>query len=158
MRMMKNPLPEDRVLIGAMKLQDVDAVHAIESRSFPLPWSKATFQSEITDNRFAHYLVARNRQGAVGYGGMWVILDEAHITTLAVVPEYRKQGLGSRLLRFLMDLALHLGAVKMSLEVRTSNAEAIRLYEKNGFVKRGLRKQYYQDEDAYIMWKDDLTR
>ncbi len=157
MRMMKNPLP-DKIYIGPMKLADVEAVHDIEVRSFPQPWSKATFESEVQDNRFAHYLVARNSRETVGYGGMWVILDEAHVTTLAVLPGYRHRGLGGRLLRFLMDLAFHLGASRMTLEVRITNEEAIRLYENHGFVKRGMRKQYYQDEDAYIMWKDDLTR
>ncbi len=157
MKMMKSPLP-DEFIIRPMKLQDVEAVYEIESRSFPQPWSQATFASEIQDNRFAHYLVARAGRETVGYGGMWVILDEAHITTLAVLPECRNRGLGGRLLRYLMDLALHQGAIRMTLEVRTSNEEAINLYKKYGFVKRGMRKEYYQDEDAYIMWKDDLTR
>jgi [ribosomal protein S18]-alanine N-acetyltransferase len=155
--MMKEPLP-DKITIGPMRLEDVEAVHHIEELSFSQPWSRATFESEVRDNRFAHYLVARNHRGPLGYGGMWVILDEAHVTTLAVLPRYRRRGLGGRLLRFLMDLALHLGATRMTLEVRISNQEAMDLYKKFGFVQRGMRKQYYQDEDAYIMWKDDLTR
>ncbi len=158
MKMMKEPLPEDGITISPMQFKDVEAVHEIESLSFLVPWSKATFYSEIIDNQFSRYLVAKNHEGPVGYGGMWVILDEAHVTTLAVLPEYRQKGLGKRLLRVLMDYALNKGATKMTLEVRKSNEGALRLYEKLGFAIRGVRKKYYQGEDAYIMWKDDLTQ
>jgi [ribosomal protein S18]-alanine N-acetyltransferase len=156
-KMMKDPLPEDEIRIEPMQTKDVEEVHAIESRSFRIPWSAGTFYSELLENQFAYYLVAKKGQTLVGYGGMWIILDEAHITNVAVLPEYRGRGLGRRLLRALMDSASSEGARKMTLEVRPSNERALTLYKKHGFVIRGVRKAYYQGEDAYIMWKDDLT-
>ncbi len=158
MKMMKDPLPREDVSISPMQFNDVEEVYDIESRSFVAPWSKATFYNEIIDNQFARYVVARYAGNLVGYGGMWVILEEAHVTNLAVLPEHRQKGLGRRLLRVLMDQALNMGATRMTLEVRISNDRALKLYEKEGFVIRGVRKQYYQGEDAYIMWKDDLTQ
>lgn len=156
--MMKDPLSEGKIRIEPMQLADVEAVHAIESRSFLTPWSQGTFYSELLENQFAYYLVAKEGESLVGYGGMWIILDEAHITNVAVLPEYRGRGLGEGLLRALMGAALCQGARKMTLEVRPSNNRALNLYKKNGFVVRGVRKGYYQGEDAYIMWKDDLAK
>jgi [ribosomal protein S18]-alanine N-acetyltransferase len=155
--MMKDLLSEDEIRIEPMQTKDVEEVHAIESRSFLTPWSQGTFYSELLENQFAYYLVAKDGDTLVGYGGMWIILDEGHITNVAVLPEYRGRGLGQRLLRALIDRALVEGALRMTLEVRPSNKRALALYKKNGFVIRGVRKGYYQGEDAYIMWKDDLT-
>lgn len=155
--MMKDPLPEGEIRIEPMQTKDVEAVHAIESRSFIIPWSQGTFYSELLENQFAYYLVAKDGETLVGYGGMWIILDEAHVTNVAVLPEYRGRGLGDRLLRALMDSAVSEGASKMTLEVRPSNEQALTLYKKHGFVIRGVRRRYYQGEDAYIMWKDDLA-
>ena len=92
----------------------------------------------------------------MGYAGMWIILDEGHITNIAVDPTYRRQGIGQGLLDELTKLAVERGAIAMTLEVRVSNAEAQSLYTKLGFVPRGIRKGYYQDnkEDALIMWRE----
>ncbi|MBC7325732.1 MAG: ribosomal protein S18-alanine N-acetyltransferase, partial [Moorella sp. (in: Bacteria)] len=109
----------------------------------------------IYNNNFAYYYIAQAGGQVVGYAGMWIILDEAHITNVAVHPHYRGRRLGELLLRVLMQEALHLGADRMTLEVRVSNRPAQRLYERLGFTRAGVRKGYYNDnrEDAIIMWK-----
>ncbi len=156
MKPMSIQLSEDNIIMEVMQPKDINSVYEIELLSFSSPWSKATFLSEIIENRFATYIVARLEGQIIGYGGMWLIIDEAHITTLAVLPAYRKRKLGGKILSALIDLAEQIGALRLTLEVRVSNLPARKLYEKYGFVVRGVRKKYYQDEDAYIMWKDDL--
>src|SRR6185503_12809074 len=109
--------------------------------------------SELETNRLASYLVARVDGEIVGYGGMWLMVDEAHITTFAVHPAWRRQRVGERLLLAFLDLAIARQAREATLEVRLSNIAARRLYEKYGFRPVGLRPRYYSDngEDALIM-------
>ncbi|HHY68647.1 MAG TPA: ribosomal protein S18-alanine N-acetyltransferase [Bacillota bacterium] len=147
-----------QVTISEMTLDDLDEVLAIENQSYPTPWSRRAFESELKHNLYAHYFVARHEEEIVGYFGMWVILDEAHITNICVNPKYRRQGIGEQMLRFAFDKAKELGASQMTLEVRVSNHAAQNLYRKLGFEERGIRKGYYTDnnEDALIMTKDDL--
>ncbi|NPV73909.1 MAG: ribosomal protein S18-alanine N-acetyltransferase [Pelotomaculum sp.] len=142
-----------------MRLEHLDQVVEIENFSFPSPWSRSAFAYEILQNRFACYLVAVAGGTVVGYGGMWLILDEAHITNVAVHPEYRKNNIGRTLMLEMMRRAALMGAVRMTLEVRPSNAAARRLYASLGFEVKGIRRRYYTDtnEDAIIMWKEDLT-
>lgn len=140
--------------IGRMLPEDIDEVYLLETHCFPQPWSKGIFISELEENHLAEYLVLRAGKRIWGYTGMWIILDEAHITTLAVMPELRRRGLGETLLNALMHTAAKKGVVKYTLEVRVSNYPARRLYEKCGFTVKGIRKKYYHNEDAYIMWKD----
>jgi len=142
--------------IGPMQLSDIPAVLDIERRSFPTPWSQRAFESELRDNFCAHYLVARLGTEVVGYAGMWVILDEAHVTNIAVHPDYRGRRIGHRLLEALEERARELGAKYMTLEVRPSNVIAQELYRKHGFVVKGVRRGYYTDtnEDALIMWRE----
>ncbi|MCR4397901.1 MAG: ribosomal protein S18-alanine N-acetyltransferase [Firmicutes bacterium] len=146
--------------ITEMTLADLDEVHQVEQQSFPTPWSRKAFWCELTQNIYAHYVVARIDNVLVGYAGMWVILDEAHVTNIAVHPAYRRRGIGRRILTELMERAKSRGATRMTLEVRKSNEGAQRLYREMGFVARGIRKGYYADlnEDAIIMWKDDLCK
>lgn len=144
-------------VICKMRGSHIDEVHEIEKRVYPSPWSKSAFTSEVFHNSFAYYYVAVLDGKVVGYAGIWVILDEAHVTNLAVHPEYRRQGIGSMLLEYLLGEARNLGASRMTLEVRVSNTPAQELYLKYGFVPRGIRPNYYIDEDAVIMWLDDLT-
>ncbi|MEX0974336.1 MAG: ribosomal protein S18-alanine N-acetyltransferase [Bacillota bacterium] len=141
-----------------MTLDDLDRVLEIEVLSYKTPWSRRAFTSEITENSYAHYFVFRHEGEIVGYVGMWVILDESHITNIAVDPAYRRQRVGKRMLEAMFDKAKEYGATRMTLEVRASNIGAQDLYRKLGFADRGLRKGYYSDtnEDAIIMWKDDL--
>lgn len=141
-----------------MTPDDLDRVLEIEELSYGTPWSRRAFTSEITDNRYAHYFVARHRGRLIGYVGMWVILEEAHITNVAVDPAYRRRKVAWRLLEDMFRRARELGATRMTLEVRVSNATAQELYRKMGFVDHGIRKGYYTDtnEDAIIMWREDL--
>jgi ribosomal-protein-alanine N-acetyltransferase len=144
--------------IEPMTLQHLDRVLEIEALSYSTPWSKRAFVSEVTDNSYAHYYVARKDGIIVGYVGMWVILEEAHITNIAVAPDYRRLGIGQAMLEAMFSKAREKGATRMTLEVRVSNLGAQALYRKLGFADRGIRKGYYTDsnEDAIIMWKDDL--
>ncbi|MBO8169247.1 MAG: ribosomal protein S18-alanine N-acetyltransferase [Thermoanaerobacteraceae bacterium] len=141
-----------------MQLKHLPQVLDIERQSFPTPWSKKTFLGELRHNQFAYYYVCLLEEQVVGYGGLWVVLDEAHVTTIAVSPQYRRRKIGARLLLFLMQQALMHGADKITLEVRPSNLSAKRLYENMGFTEAGVRKGYYTDnnEDAIIMWKQLL--
>lgn len=138
-----------------MGSQHLDGVLAIERSSFPTPWSRASFLNELYTNNYAFYYVCLWENKVVGYAGMWIILDEAHITNIAVHPDFRRCGIGELLLDTLIKEAVKLGAERMTLEVRISNIPAQRLYEKKGFVRSGIRKGYYTDnrEDAIIMWK-----
>lgn len=122
--------------IRFMTTEDLDQVMEIEKKSFPLPWSRSSFERELHDNNYACYLVSHTGENGqvTGYGGCWVIFDEAHITTLAVHPAHRREGTGSALLASLMKLAYDRGARQVFLEVRDSNEAARKLYEKFGFM------------------------
>ncbi|QBS37290.1 ribosomal-protein-alanine N-acetyltransferase [Thermaerobacter sp. FW80] len=146
------------IRIEPMTPGDLPGVLAIERRSFPTPWSERAFVSELRDNLYADYIVARHGDRVVGYAGMWCILDEAHVTTIAVDPEFRGRGVGDRLLTALEQRALRYGCRRMTLEVRVSNHVAQRLYRRHGFRPCGIRRGYYVDngEDAIVMWRDRL--
>lgn len=137
-----------------MTVDDVDIVASIDKQSFPKPWSKETFINELTQNRYATYLLLLVNEKIVGYCGLWVIIDEAHITNIAVLPEYRGKKLGEELLKKTIQIAKEQGAASMTLEVRVSNKIAQNLYAKFGFQIGGLRKNYYTNngEDAFVMW------
>jgi len=145
--------PPVKVSIEPMRLEDVPDVHRIEAASFPTPWPDYAFKQEIQTNRLAHYLVVKAGDETVGYGGMWLMVDEAHVTTFAVLPEWRRRGVGGRLMLELMNLAKQLNARLVTLEVRLSNHPARALYGKFGFKPVGIRPRYYSDnnEDALIM-------
>ncbi len=138
-----------------MHSRHLSMVMQIEQASFSTPWSKRAFFGEIRQNQFAHYYVCLDDQQVIGYGGIWAVLDEAHVTTVAVAPEFRQKKIGCQLMLYLMQQALAKGADKMTLEVRPSNTHAKRLYKALGFEEAGIRKGYYTDdnEDAIIMWK-----
>jgi ribosomal-protein-alanine N-acetyltransferase len=140
----------------AMCLEDIPIICEIEQEAFTTPWTSAAFYNELTNNQFARYMVMDSEEGVLGYGGMWIIVDEAHITNIAVGKKHRGKKLGERLLREMQKTAVFLGAVRMTLEVRPSNRIAQALYEKLGFYGVGVRRGYYTDnqEDAIIMWAD----
>ena len=142
-----------------MTLDDLPAVHAIERASFSTPWPDDAYRSELQTNRLASYLVARAGDEVVGFAGIWLMVDEAHITTFAVHPAWRRRGIGERLLVAVLDVALRRHAREATLEVRLSNVAARRLYEKYGFRPVGLRPRYYTDngEDALIMTTEALS-
>jgi [ribosomal protein S18]-alanine N-acetyltransferase len=150
--------PPLRLRIEPMAREDLQTVQAIEQASFTTPWPPHAYESEIETNRLAQYIVARIDDRVVGYAGMWLMVDEAHITTFAVHPRWRRQRIGERLLLTLLDLAVARRAREATLEVRLSNLPARRLYEKYGFRPVGLRPRYYSDdnEDALIMTTEPL--
>lgn len=145
------------VIIRRMTLSDVDGVAAVEAATFPTPWSREAFESEMR-NVAARYLVAEENGRIIGFAGAWVILDESHVTNIAVLEEKRGLGIGRRLTQGLLQYLSNLGAAYTTLEVRRSNAVAQSLYVSLGFIKLGVRKRYYEDngEDALIMVCDHL--
>ena len=147
------------ITFAQMQFNHLEQVLQIEKLSFPTPWTKNSFDYELRSNEFAHYIVAlAGKLEVAGYAGMWVVLDEAHVTNIAVHQDYRGHGLGAPLMVQLMQRAIVLGVRRMTLEVRPTNAPARALYARLGFKDLGRRKNYYSDtnEDAIIMWKDDL--
>jgi len=144
------------VSIEPMTPEDLAAVVSVEGESFTEPWSQDLFGAEIIQaNRL--YVVAKDPSGEVcGYGGIMVSGEDAHIVTLAVAPEHREQGLGSRLLLRLINEASARQVHHLTLEVRESNIAAQDLYRKFGFDRAGIRRGYYRTEDAVIMWAVDI--
>lgn len=161
---------EPTFYVEPMEQADVATVAAIERKIFTMPWSSSAFGYELRANPMSHYIVARtssvergrDSQGLdpsiVGYGGFWMMLDEAHICTLGVHPGWRRRGVGELLLSSMIEMAASLGADFVTLEVRVSNLPAQRLYQKYGFAPTGVRKGYYSDnrEDALTMSTESI--
>jgi ribosomal-protein-alanine N-acetyltransferase len=155
-----NPLPAI-----PMTPADLDEVMLLERRCFKDPWTRHMYLSDLTSNPLATYLVLQAPAGMsaqeprqasapslLAYGGFWLLLDEAHIATIAAHPRWRRCGLGLWLMLALLDTAIQHGAALSTLEVRVGNMPARRLYEKLGFEEVGERRNYYRDgEDALIM-------
>ena len=144
---------KEEVIIRRMRKEDLDAVTAIEEATFAIPWSRESFRQELERNVAARYLVAEVEGKVIGYAGAWIILDESHITNIAVEEAYRGQGIGRMLTQALIQYLSNLGACYATLEVRVSNIRAQNLYKSLGFVSVGKRKRYYEDnqEDAFLM-------
>ena len=149
-------MPE--LTISLMAESDIDQVHAIEKACFSVPWSRESFVLEVTENACARYLVLREDGQAVAFGGMWFVLDEGHITNIAVRPDRRRMGYGEMVTRAMIQLAADSGMASLTLECRRSNLAAQKMYRKLGFVNVGYRKGYYADnnEDALIMLNEHL--
>ncbi|TWT05875.1 ribosomal protein S18-alanine N-acetyltransferase [Planomicrobium sp. CPCC 101079] len=144
----------ENVTFRKMTVEDIDAVYDIEVLSFSLPWTKEAFFYEMVDNKHAYYVIAETEKGIVGYCGMWLVMDECHVTNIAIRPDERGKKLGERLMEAAMEIAKEKGAMLMTLEARVSNHVAQNLYRKLGFKNGGIRKRYYSDnyEDAIVMW------
>lgn len=144
---------KDRLNIRRMSHEDVPAVFDLERVSFQhSSWTIDAFYHELEQNNFAHYFVMTYDEVIIGYIGLWIVVDQAQITTIAVSPEYRGYGLGQLLLNYAKNFASTIATV-MSLEVREHNYVAQHVYEKLGFQFGGKRKNYYGDgEDAWVMW------
>lgn len=142
------------LVIRQMEEADIDQVIEVEQKSFATPWSRDIFQQEVGRNQFAHYFVVLIDERIVGYVGIWVVLEDVQITNIAILPAYRGNKLGEKLFHYVMVQAVRLGGRHLSLEVRSSNIVAQRLYRKFGLVPGGIRKNYYTDnqEDAIVMW------
>ena len=151
--------PPVALRVEPMTLDDLDAVHAIERASFAVPWPDDAYRNEIRTNRLATYVVARLGEEFVGFAGLWIMVDDTHVTTFAVDPRWRRRGVGERMLLALLDLAVARRAREATLEVRLSNLPARKLYEKHGFRPVGIRVRYYSDngEDALIMTTEPLS-
>ncbi len=143
------------VNLREMEIRDLDTIMEIEKGSFSTPWTRNSFEKEILENVLAKYIVAEVDGEVVGYGGIWLILDEGHITNIAVSKDHRGKGIGKFLMMGLIDYCKKRGIHNMTLEVRKSNDIAQNLYRKMGFLDCGIRPDYYTDnhEDAVIMWK-----
>lgn len=171
-----------------MAVEDIPEVAAVERLCFTNPWPTSAYRRELRDPARNHYIVLRwtdteapaalherprpvlplfsfgrrgesaSRSRIVGFAGLWIMLDEAHITTIGITPEHRRRSLGEMLFVALVDEAVRRGARWVTLEVRVSNEAAQTLYRKYGFEVQGTRRNYYSDngEDAYIMWSPEL--
>jgi [ribosomal protein S18]-alanine N-acetyltransferase len=166
--------------VELMRWGDVPQVMAIERKAFTLPWSDYTYRHELLENRNAYYFVARRLNGGVlsrstwlrrlfkvepkalivGYGGFWIVLDEAHISTIASDEQWRGRGIGELMLLAMIERSIELGAHEVTLEVRVTNRVAQSLYRKYGFEVVGQRPSYYRDnnEDADLMTASQVDR
>jgi [ribosomal protein S18]-alanine N-acetyltransferase len=143
-------------IVRPMHIDDLEAVLKIECVSFTIPWTLEAFQTELIDNEYARYLCIELEGQVIGYMGLWFILDEGHITNIAITPNHRGQHWGEYLMRSVMKKMVDEGMERMTLEVRASNSLAQSLYKRLGFTIAGVRKGYYADtkEDALIMWAE----
>lgn len=148
----------NNVIISPATLDDAEDIYEISRLSFSTPWSLSSIHKELTINGSARYAIAKIGSKCIGFGGIWIILDEAHVTNIAVHPEYRGIGAGEKILIALIEMCKVENVMDMTLEVRMSNIAAQSLYKKFGFIGEGIRKKYYADnhEDAIIMWKHRL--
>ncbi|HPJ21159.1 MAG TPA: ribosomal protein S18-alanine N-acetyltransferase [Clostridia bacterium] len=156
--MIKN---EDVIFVKADPAH-VPQMYEIELEAFPTPWSYKSLEHDVCNHEIACYIVGLHEGRVISYAGFWYVLDEAHITNVAVRSEYRRMGIGRRMMELLLDEALKKKIVSVSLEVRVSNKAARELYKGLGFTVAGLRKGYYENnnEDALLMSKtmDDMTQ
>lgn len=157
------------VSITPFEVSDLPEVLEIEKIVDPSPWVEPSFRNEIETNKLARYFAARceniatsalTRGRIVGYGGYWLVIDEAHITKITTHPDFRRKKIGEQLLMHILHDAAKRGATRATLELRVSNEPALKLYEKFGFADAGIRKNYYLDnlEDARIMWRENLNK
>jgi [ribosomal protein S18]-alanine N-acetyltransferase len=142
-----------------MRRRHLRAVMRIEAQVYPRPWSLALFMSELALRTTRVYTVARVDGAVVGYSGLMLAGEDAHVTTIAVDPAWHRRGIGTRLLLNMARTAAANGAGHLTLEVRVGNEAAQVLYRRFGFYPAGVRKNYYAEtnEDALVMWVDDIT-
>ncbi len=146
------------VVLTPMTRRDVRGVMHIEEQVYPRPWTAPLFLSELAMPSTRAYFVARVGRRIVGYAGLMVSFEDAHVTNIAVDPEWQRHGIATRLLVALAREALARGVQHLTLEVRTSNTAAKNLYRRFGFAPVGVRKNYYPEtnEDAIVMWAHDV--
>ena len=148
------------VIIRQAVPEDAEDIFEIEKICFPDPWSLDSIRYELEENPRAFYVVASYNGKVVGYAGLWWVVDEGHITNVAVLPGYRNRKIGEGIIHTLIEYTIGEGILHHTLEVRRSNEPAINLYEKFGFEVEGVRKGYYRfgDEDALIMWRHEVIK
>lgn len=152
-------MPPKTLRFEPLNEQHIPKILDIESRTNGAPWSERAFRNELTHSDRI-FLVALVGGEIVGYGGVWLVIDEAHVTTLAIAEEHRKQGIGKKLMIELLEKSKEADMVCSTLEVRASNEAALKLYEALGYKQIAKRKGYYPDnkEDAVVMWLYDLDQ
>ncbi|MQA31217.1 MAG: ribosomal-protein-alanine N-acetyltransferase [Luteitalea sp.] len=138
---------------------DVDEILAVEHASFTSPWTREMYLAELRNPEVSFFFLARSGDTVVGFCSFWRVLDELHINNLAVIPGRRREGIGAALLERVLREGTERGADRATLEVRRSNADARRLYERFGFVVAGVRRGYYTNppEDALVLWREELA-
>ena len=151
-------------MLKTLRFEPIQSSHIplileIEKETNAAPWSERSFQNEL-DHPYGVFLVAFLQGELVAYGGVWLVIDEAHITTISVSPLHRREGIGQRLMVELLEKAKQAGMVCSTLEVRAGNDAAIKLYQKLGYNVVATRKGYYPDnkEDAVVMWMYNLDK
>ncbi len=147
------------VAIRRMTMEDVPAVHTIDMLSFSLPWPENSFRFELRENPVSRSWVVETERRVAAMLVLWLIVDEAHIATIATHPDFRRKGIGEQLMIAALQSAREEGARCAFLEVRAGNVAAQAMYKKYGFVVAGVRQGYYKDnsEDAILMNLEDLT-
>ena len=142
------------IIYREMETSDISSVVEIEKEVFATPWTAEVFEHEMTGNDYAHYVVAEYEKKVIGHCGMWIVLDECHITNVAVRKHMQGNGIGEALMKEAIAVCLENEVRLMTLEVRMTNITAQNLYRKLGFQDGGIRKKYYTDdhEDALVMW------
>jgi ribosomal-protein-alanine N-acetyltransferase len=147
-------------VIEPLTIADVGDVLALEEAAFTNPWTRAMYLAELENTGVSYCFLARDASRlAVGFCSFWRVLDELHINNLAVLPEFRRTGIGSTLLTLVLNKGRELGALRATLEVRRSNDAARALYERFGFAVAGVRHNYYSKpvEDALVLWRENLA-
>src|SRR5699024_3018810 len=141
-------------VIQEMTGNDIDAVLELDLKCFSAPWNREIYEKEVNENDFAHYFIIKTDEKVIGYVGLWLVLEDAQVTNIAMAREYGCYGIGKQLFGCALQYLLKQGAKLLSLEVRKSNEVAQNLYKKFGLKKGGVRKNYYPDngEDAFVMW------
>ena len=149
---------KEEIRIERADVTCIGEIRELEELCFATPWSIEALYEDICVNKNSYFVLKADGK-IVAYGGMWIIIDEAHITNICVHPDYRARGFGQKLMQHMIRYARSQGVEGMTLEVRVSNAPALHMYNKLGFKLAGRRKKYYSDtgEDAYIMWKQDFV-
>ncbi len=143
------------MIISEMQVKDLDDIIEMELKLFTCPWKYSDYEYELTSNEFAHYYIMKINDQIIGYYGLWTLFEQAQITTIAISNDYQNKGYGKVLMNHLINIAIKKECELLSLEVRFSNMNAIKLYTGYGFEIINIRKNYYQDnnEDAYLMMK-----
>jgi len=156
----RNLIEPPEVHIVPMRRRHLRSVLRIEAQVYPTPWTHGLFVSELALRSTRAYVIARVGREVIGYAGLMMSLDDGHVTTVAVDPEWHRQGVGTRMLLALAREAIARGATSLTLEVRLSHRGAQQLYQRFGFTAVGVRKGYYADtgEDALIMWSHNVDQ
>ena len=151
---------QDNIFLRPMTKADVRAVAMIEKACFRTPWTERMLLSDLKNDVSQYFVAEDDAKEMLAYLGMWILFDEAHITNVAVMPKFRRQGIAKKIMLHGMQNAISLGATQMTLEVRETNAGAQALYFGMDFVSAGRRKKYYTDtgEDALILWNMDIQK